>query len=135
MELDDDNGCFVCGKGNPHGLKLDFEMDREARMMTTVFTPRKEHQGYVDITHGGLISTVLDEAMTKLAYELGNNAVTAKLTVKFKKPMKVGERVIITGRLVSESGRAINAEANAVLEDGTVVAEAAGLLMRIKQWP
>ena len=134
MELRDDKFCFVCGPENPMGLRLHFEVDAQARSIKTVFTPVKAHQGYQDVVHGGLISTVLDEAMTKLAFSLGIDAVTAKLTVRFKKPLLVGERVTVTGRLVKESGRVIEAEASAVKEDGTLVAEGEGLLMRVKKW-
>ncbi len=133
MELKDDRMCFVCGMDNPGGLRLVFAMDEADKSIRTEFTPAKSHQGYQDVTHGGLISTVLDEAMTKLAFQLGMDAVTGRLTVRFKRPLMVGEKVIVTGRITKESGRAIEAEASAVREDGTVVAEAEGLLMRVRK--
>ena len=132
MELKDDMHCFVCGRDNPMGLRLRFDIDEAARSIKTVFQPGKEHQGYKDVVHGGLISTVLDEAMTKLAFSLGLDAVTGRLTVRFKRPLMVGEWVTVTGRLVKESGRAIEAEAVAVRDDGTVIAEAEGLLMKLR---
>lgn len=131
MELKDDHGCFVCGQENEEGLRLVFAIDETARSITTEFIPRKVHQGYMDVVHGGIISTVLDEAMTKLAFSLGLNAVTGKLTVRFKRPLLVGERITVTGKLTRESRRAIEAIASAVKDDGTVVAEAEGLLMRV----
>ncbi len=133
MELKDDHRCFVCGQKNEGGLRLEFEIDAGARSIRTVFVPSRTFQGYVDVVHGGIISTVLDEAMTKLAFSLGMDAVTGRLTVRFKRPLMVGERVTVTGRLVKESGRAIEAVASAVKDDGTVVAEAEGLLMRVKK--
>lgn len=133
MELKDDRHCFVCGQDNHGGLKLGFAIDAAARSIKTEFVPTRTHQGYVDVVHGGLIATVLDEAMTKLAFSLGLDAVTGRLTVRYKKPLMVGEKVTVTGRLVKESGRAIEAVASAVKDDGTVVAEAEGLLMRVKK--
>jgi len=133
LELKDDHHCFVCGKDNPAGLRLDFTIDAVARSITTVFTPAKVHQGYEGVVHGGIISTVLDEAMTKLAFSLGMDAVTGRLTVRFKRPLMVGESITVTGRLVKESGRAVEAVAVAVKDDGTVIAEAEGLLMRLKK--
>jgi acyl-coenzyme A thioesterase PaaI-like protein len=133
MELKDDHHCFVCGAENRLGLRLSFVIDVPAKSIKTEFIPAKSHQGYEGIVHGGLISTVLDEAMTKLAFSLGLNAVTGRLTVRFKSPLMVGERVTVTGRLVKESGRAIEAEASAVKDDGTVVAEAEGILMRVRR--
>ena len=114
------------------GLRLHFEVDGLARSIKTVFTPQKVHQGYLDVVHGGIISSVLDEAMANLAFALGYNAVTAKLTVRFKKPLKVGETVVVTGRLVKEAKRAIQAVAVAVKEDGTVISESEGLLMVVR---
>lgn len=131
MELRDDRHCFVCGSENPAGLRLVFDIDAGARVISTVFVPVKAHQGYVGVVHGGLISTVLDEAMTKLAFSLGLNAVTGRLTVRFKKPLMVGERMTVTGRLVKETGLAIEAEAVGVKDDGTVVALAEGVLMKV----
>lgn len=132
MELKDDRQCFVCGQDNPMGLRLVFEVDESARSIKTVFNPQKAHQGYQDVVHGGIVSTILDEAMTKLAFALGYNAVTAKLTVRFKRPLMVGEAVVVTGRLVKEAKRAMEAEAVAVREDGTIIAEAEGLLMVVR---
>ncbi len=132
MELDDDLMCFVCGPENQGGLRLEFQLDRESRSLSADFTPAKTWQGYKDVVHGGIISTVLDEAMTKLAYSLGINVVTGKLTVRFKRPLLIGEKVRVTGRIIKESGRTVEAAAEAVKEDGTVVAEAEGLLVKIK---
>jgi len=132
LELKDDRQCFACGQDNPTGLRLHFEVDESARSIKTIFNPQKIHQGYQDVVHGGIISTILDEAMTKLAFALGYNAVTAKLTVRFKRPLMVGESVVVTGRLVKEAKRAMEAEAVAVKEDGTVIAEAQGLLMVLR---
>lgn len=132
MELKDDRQCFVCGQDNPMGLRLSFEVDEVARTIKTVFNPQKAHQGYEGVVHGGIISSILDEAMANLAFALGYNAVTAKLTVRFKRPLTVGETVTVTGRLTKEAKRAMEAEAVAVKEDGTVIAEAEGLLMVVK---
>jgi len=133
MELRDDGNCFVCGEKNRGGLMLRFVVDEAGRSIMTEFVPTRIYQGYKDVVHGGVISTVLDEAMTKLAFALGMDAVTGKLTVRFKKPLMVGERIVVTGRLVKETGRAIEAEACAIKDDGVVVAEAEALLVRLSR--
>lgn len=133
MELKDDRNCFVCGEENRGGLGLRFVVDKEARNIKTEFVPTRTYQGYKDIVHGGIISTVLDEAMTKLAFSLGLDAVTGRLTVRFKKPLMVGERIVVTGRILKDAGRAVEASAEAVKDDGTVVAEAQGILMKLAQ--
>ncbi|HEY6572623.1 MAG TPA: PaaI family thioesterase, partial [Candidatus Eisenbacteria bacterium] len=85
--LDDDAYCFCCGRENPIGLKLEFEETPEGRMRT-LWTPRKEHQGFKDIVHGGLVGTVLDEVMVRLLYLRGIHAVTAGMETKLLKPVR-----------------------------------------------
>lgn len=133
MKLEDDNYCFVCGKDNPIGLNLIFKIDRKSRTIKTEFIPTKPYQGYKDIVHGGIISTILDEAMVKLAIGLGMNAVTATMDIKFRKPLFVGEKIIVTANIQSEAKRLIEASAKAIKDDGTIIAEGEGKLMRFEQ--
>jgi uncharacterized protein (TIGR00369 family) len=129
-ELKDNQRCYVCGKDNPAGLKVQFEIDHTARTITGRFTPRREHEGWEGIVHGGIIATLLDEAMVKLAAHLGERAVSAEITVKFKAPAAPGEELIVTGRIVKEANRLIEAEA--IVKKGLiVVAEATGKLLKI----
>lgn len=129
IELADDNGCFVCGKLNPIGLKLEFA--REGDEYVTYFTPRKEHQGYVGIVHGGLVSTILDEVMVRDAWDRGLNVVTAEITVRFKRPAEISRRLRFGAKIESESARLIGCSARATDPDGMLIAEASGRLMRI----
>lgn len=122
MELEGDDYCFGCGADNPIGLRLKFEVDGDRRVAEARFTPRQEHQGYAGITHGGLIATLLDEAMLKLCWELGIPAVTARLETEIKKPAPVGEELLVRGRLVEEGRRLIKAEAEILDAAGDVVA-------------
>ncbi len=129
IELTDDNGCFVCGKANPIGLKLDFAIEGDEYV--TYFTPAKEHQGWVGIVHGGIVSTVLDEVMTRAIHVNGVNAVTGEMTVRFRKPTPVGRQVRFAGRVDSEEGRVISCAAKATDEDGTLLAEATAKIIKV----
>jgi uncharacterized protein (TIGR00369 family) len=129
-ELRDNQRCYVCGKDNPSGLKARFTIDQTARTITGRFTPRREHEGWEGIVHGGIIATLLDEAMVKLAAHLGEPAVSAEITVKFKAPAAPGEELVVTGKLIKEANRLIEAEAT-VAKGLIVVAEATGKLLRI----
>ncbi len=131
MELRDEGVCFVCGKRNESGLKLDFELDKENKVMETVFSPRDWQQGYAGIVHGGIISTLLDEVMTKLAFELGMDAVTAEISVRFKRPVGLDKKLLIRGEVREETSKIIYAKAEARFEDGSLAAEATGKLMVI----
>ncbi len=122
MEFRTDGNCFVCGEKNPAGLKLKFKLDREKRFLQTIFVPGPTHQGWDGIVHGGIISTLLDEVMAKLVYELGYPAVTASLEVRFKRPAPILEPLRVHGEIAEESKRLIRAKASISMEDGTVLA-------------
>ncbi|MCE5198507.1 MAG: PaaI family thioesterase [Armatimonadota bacterium] len=129
IKLSDNSGCFVCGKNNPIGLKLDFAVEGDEYV--TYFTPQVEHQGWVGITHGGIVSTVLDEVMAGYVYILGHHAVTAEITVRLKRPTRTGHKIRFAGRMESVNGRVIHCTATAVDEDGTLVADATGVMVKV----
>lgn len=122
--------CFVCGPKNPIGLKLDFTLMPD-RTLKTTFVPKKVHQGYADVVHGGIMATILDEVMVNLPNRLGCRAVTARLSVALKKPARVGQSLTFQARILKETRRTIEAGATARREDGSLVAEAFGTLMKI----
>jgi len=123
--------CFACGQNNPIGLRLKFELIDGK--YTTKFTPRTEHQGYDDITHGGIVSTLLDEAMAKLVWSMGRFAVTADLKVRFKKRALVGEELTVTGWVKSETRRLLSCAAEARNPRGELIAEAEGTMVEVSQ--
>ena len=130
-ELRDNRRCYVCGPDNSAGLQVAFEIDRAARTISGRFTPRPEHEGWEGIVHGGIIAALMDEAMVKLAAHLGEPAVSAELTVKFKAPAKNGDALLITGRIVNDTRRLIEAEA-AVMRGPVVIGEAKGKLVKVQ---
>lgn len=129
MDLQDNGMCFVCGPNNPIGLKLEFAL--EDGKYITHFTPGPEHAGFVGITHGGIVSTVLDEVMARLVYALGRDAVTAELQIKLKKPAVTGEELMVIGWVLSETRRVIDCAAEARNPKGEIVAEATGRMVKV----
>jgi len=129
LELGDDDGCFACGKSNPFGLQLEFATEGEEYV--AYFTPEKRHQGYVGIVHGGIVSTVLDEVMARYVHVLGHSAVTGEMTVRFKRPARVGHKLRFAGRIEEENSHMILCSARATDEDGTLIAEATGKMVRV----
>ncbi|MFQ5810383.1 MAG: PaaI family thioesterase [Armatimonadota bacterium] len=127
MELRDDSMCFVCGSENPIGLRLPFTLDGDDCVLE--FVPEKAHEGWGEVMHGGLIGTLLDEAMTRICWEKGFPAVTAQMQMRFKKPVQIGSRTITRGRIDECRGRLLNCSAEMALTDGTIVATATGKLM------
>ncbi|MBN2725804.1 PaaI family thioesterase [Candidatus Mcinerneyibacteriota bacterium] len=106
-----DNGlCFVCGQENEQGMKVVFETDPagEARA-DLVVSPA--YQGYTQVTHGGIVATLLDEAMAKACLAAGLDAFTAEISVKFLKPLPVGSRVRVEGKICTQRHRLITTKA------------------------
>ena len=122
MQLQDDGNCFVCGKNNPCGLKLSFNFSEGK--ITSEFTPSALHQGYKDITHEGIITALLDEAMIQAALVEGISPVTAEINVRFKKPLIAGQLSHIEAEIVRKGTRLIEARARLTSgAEGNVIAE------------
>jgi uncharacterized protein (TIGR00369 family) len=129
MKLADDGYCFVCGTKNPIGLKLKFHFN--GKTIKTEFISKKEHQGYLNIVHGGIISTLLDEAMVKLALAMDMPVVTAQMDIRLRKPLRVGEKIIVEAEILHNTKKLLEAYAKAVTEDNVLIADAKGKLIKI----
>ena len=129
--LEDNAMCFCCGVNNPIGLKLEFEDMPDGRMRT-LWTPRREHQGFKDIVHGGLVATVLDEVMARLLYLRDLPAVTATMETRLLRPLRWGRTYQFEGWIVRDRGRAVVTEAEARdVESGERVAWAKATCVRV----
>jgi uncharacterized protein (TIGR00369 family) len=115
LELIDDRFCFACGMDNPDGLRLEWKI--EGLTTTTQYVPDQKYQGWKGFMHGGIIATLLDEAMTRLASVLYGGAVTAEMTVRFIAPAKIGELLVIRGEIVSQSRRLVEMKAEITASD------------------
>ncbi len=116
-----DNYCFACGLDNPYGLKLDFRIEGDCFMTET--TLAREYQSYTGVAHGGIVSTLLDEAMGGYLVALGEKAVTGRLSVRYRHPTPIGETLKIEGKIESRRSRFVTMKATVALADGTVTAE------------
>jgi uncharacterized protein (TIGR00369 family) len=130
MKLESNGNCFVCGKNNPNGLRLSFEIDKEKQTLKTTFVASPTYQGWDGIVHGGILSTLLDEAMANLVYELGYQAVTASIEIRFKKPAPILKPLLVYGEVTEVSKRLIRAKAHIAQEDGAILAVGKSTFMK-----
>ena len=130
MKLESSGNCFVCGKNNPNGLHLSFEVNKEKQTLKTTFVASPTYQGWDGIVHGGILSTLLDEAMANLVYELGYQAVTASIEIRFKKPAPILKPLLVYGELTEVSKRLIRAKAHIAQEDGAILATGTSTFMK-----
>ncbi|MBI4395716.1 MAG: PaaI family thioesterase [Elusimicrobia bacterium] len=126
----DDGYCYVCGEKNELGLNVRWTVTGDEA--EGLFIPRREHQGWKDVVHGGILSALLDEAMARLAWVRHGAAVTAEMSVRFLAPAKTGERLLIRGRLTNTSRRMILAQAEISNPDGETIARAEGKIIKQK---
>jgi uncharacterized protein (TIGR00369 family) len=99
------NKCFGCGGDNAGGMRLTFEQDNVNRKIVGRFVLGERFQGGGGFAHGGIIATLLDEAMGKVCRFREVRAVTAELTVEYLKPVNVQSEIVVEGRETEQKGR------------------------------
>jgi uncharacterized protein (TIGR00369 family) len=119
-EFRDYPNCFICGKDNPIGLKIEFETkDGKA---AGEYTPIRHFEGYKDVLHGGIISSLLDEVMAYAVFSQGLVAVTTHMEVKFRKAARIGEKLLLEGSIAGDRGKLIFVEGQITNQKGEIVA-------------
>jgi len=113
--------CFGCGRNNPIGLKLSFKKDGDT--CRAEFIPVEAHQGWPGLVHGGILTCLLDEAMSYAAHFEGVTCLTASMQIRLRQPVKVGEPLIITASVTKSRRKVIETDARVCLRDGTIIAE------------
>ena len=130
MEVSYDGRCFGCGPLNPDGLRMRFEPVGEESVCE--FRVPSEYQSWAGVVHGGIIALLLDEAVGWAAWHRGHPAVTGKLEVRYRQPLRLGEHVRVAARLERVRRTLIYAVGEIRrLSDGGVVAEATATLMDV----
>jgi uncharacterized protein (TIGR00369 family) len=99
------NVCFGCGVDNPDGMHLKFVADEENRRYICRFKLSKRFAGPPGHAHGGIIATILDEAMGKVNKFRHVIALTSELTVNYLKPVPLGKTLMAVGWEKSVRGR------------------------------
>jgi uncharacterized protein (TIGR00369 family) len=128
VEVTYDGRCFGCGAQNPEGLQMAFQPG--AGESVAEFEVPARYQSWAGVVHGGLVALMLDEAVGWAAWHAGHPGVTGKLEVRYRQPLKIGERVRVSGRVEQIRRTLIYARARITrLADGATVAEASATLM------
>lgn len=126
----DGRRCFVCGPENPDGLQVDFRMEDD--LCKAEFTPPPEYCGYDDVTHGGILFSLLDDVMANWLYLQGERAYTGKCEIRFREPARIGEKLLLEGELLNRKGRIANLAGRVIsAATGKSVAEATATFMVI----
>ncbi|HNX82862.1 MAG: PaaI family thioesterase [Bacteroidales bacterium] len=112
----DQNMCFGCGPKNHVGLKLLFEEDDEKVYASWV--PDRQFQGYINVLHGGIIATLLDEVSAWCVYlKACTSGVTSSMTVRYLRPVHISKGTVTIEAMITKKGEK-NALISAALHDG-----------------
>ncbi len=123
------NYCFACGKDNPGGMRLKFALEKDGTGFVSRFTLSKRYTGPPGHCHGGIIATILDDAMSKLNKLRGVIAVTSQMKIDYLKPVPLQTRLRVQSRAVAKRGRRLVHEAEIVNEGGKVLARSRGVFV------
>jgi uncharacterized protein (TIGR00369 family) len=125
------NHCFVCGPHNLDGMHLRFTYDKERNCFVCRFRLGKRYTGPPGHCHGGIIATILDEAMGKVNKLRQVIAVTSEMTVNYLKPVPLKQPLRVESREVKVRGRRHVNSAEILNEKGEVLARSRGLFIAI----
>jgi uncharacterized protein (TIGR00369 family) len=131
QEVIRDDHCFVCGKKNELGLRLGFTYPRPGRAEAACTIPQ-HFSGWRSLVHGGLLATLLDEAMAHACISREGAAVTMELTVRFLKPLEVGQLVRISGEIQEVKGRVLAVQGEVLDSGGEAVARGSARFLKIQ---
>ena len=128
-------GCFVCGVENDHGLHMQFyETESTPVEVVAEYTVPRHFQGYPGVVHGGILATMLDEVTSRTIFrgDPPRFVVTARLAMRYRRPVPVEQPLRLTGRVVEDKGRVIRVAGTIEDISGTLLAEAEAVLMEVE---
>jgi uncharacterized protein (TIGR00369 family) len=129
--LTNKNFCFGCGADNPQGMRLKFKVDPEGPVVRATFNMAHRYQGPPKSVHGGIIATLVDEAMGKLSRVDQVVALTAELTVRYLRPVPLGRKIIVEARPVQHNGRNYWRECTIHDVDGQLLVHGKGRFVKV----
>ena len=122
--------CFGCGETNKSGLRLKFFVDDDQQVVSTVRLARR-FEGPPGHAHGGIIATLLDEAMSKANRQHGIVAMTRQMEIDYLRPVPLQTPLTLTARRTAQQGRQHHCEAEIANASGTILARGKALFIAI----
>ncbi len=125
------NYCFGCGKNNPEGMRLKFSYDEAGKRFLCRFRLSKRFTGPPGHAHGGIIATILDEAMGKVNKIHNVIALTSEISVQYLKPVPLGKPLRVESHEVSVRGRRHSNAAAILNQRGEILARSRGTFIAV----
>lgn len=124
-----DPACWGCGD-TPDGIGLPRPRREGAPTYEGAFRFDERHQGGPGIAHGGLVAAALDEACGLLATWFRFPTVTARIFVRYRRPVPINRDLHVVARVTEERGRRIRI-AGELRDDGEVLAQARAAFLHV----
>lgn len=131
--------CFACGARNDAGLRLAFRQEGDA--VVTEFTADERFQGFPGLVHGGILATLLDETLNRLAMAEGRMMMTGRLDIRYRGVAPLGRPLRVSAWARSSRARMLQAAGEIRLADsgkgegqsgdGAIVATAEGIFLPV----
>jgi uncharacterized protein (TIGR00369 family) len=125
------DGCFGCGPANPHGLHLKFTLTPKGKSYICEFSLDENFVGPPGHAHGGIIATILDEAMGKANKLKAKVALTRQMHVDYLRPVPLRQPLVAEGRILRTRGRTLYNQGELRNAKGEVLARSRGKFMTI----
>jgi uncharacterized protein (TIGR00369 family) len=125
------NRCFGCGPANAGGLHLEFLLAEDGSVVCLPTIPDR-FEGPVGYLHGGIIATLLDEAMSKSVRARGLTAMTRQMEINYLRPVHSEAPIRVEGRLIRSEGRKHWSEARIIDARGHALADGKGLFIEVR---
>jgi acyl-coenzyme A thioesterase PaaI-like protein len=123
--------CYACGVQNEQGLHMEFR--REGERAVCDYTPCAYQQGYPGRMHGGLVATLLDEAMGWAVYGAQQWGATARLAVRFRRPVGLDQKLRVEAWITHNRSRLIELRGEVRDVSGALLAEGEGTFMKLDE--
>jgi acyl-coenzyme A thioesterase PaaI-like protein len=134
QKLQNSRHCFVCGVENPSGLRMKFYQSAPGEVEAH-YTASEVFQGYPGVVHGGVIASMLDEVTGRALMDPPGSPtrfmVTAQLSIRYRKPVPVGQPLRLVGHAGERRGRVAKARGEIFGPDGSLLVEADAVLVDI----
>jgi len=125
------NYCFACGMNNPDGMRLKFTLDEKTKTSQCRFRLDTRYTGPPGHCHGGIIATILDDAMGKVNKLRHVVALTREMTVEYLKPVPLNKPLRVVGRETKVRGRTHVNTAEILNNKNEVLARSTGIFIAI----
>jgi uncharacterized protein (TIGR00369 family) len=123
--------CYACGEKNERGLHMHFR--REGDRTVSEYEPLDYQQGYPGRMHGGIVATMIDEAMGWAVYHAKAWAATARLNIRYRRPVRLDQRLRVEAWVVRDRARLLELRAELRDATGALLAEGEGVFMKLDE--